>query len=113
MRRVHLTYGQLVPRNSFYTNPRKPTASRSIKLFYSASDINISIPCLFSEIRLLSWQQRLDSCSNIQLIYSFSTLQLFSSSWDLQHKGSFIPAAIKALLKFINILASIILFSFF
>ena len=96
---------------STHLDQRLPEALNWI--FYSASNINILIPALFSVTRLLSWPQWLDSCSDIQLLYSFTNLQLFSSSCDLRHKGSFIQAAIKALLKLINILAAIILFSFF
>ena len=82
-------------------------------MFYSASDVNISTSALFSATCLLSWLQRLDSRSDIQLLYLFSALELFSSTCDLQHKGPFIQTTIKALLKLLNIFASIILFSFF
>ena len=67
-------------------------------MFHSTSDINISIPTLFSATRLLSWLQWLNSGSDIQLLYSFSILQLFPTTCDLQQKGFFIQAAIKALL---------------
>ena len=54
--------------------------------------------------QLLLWLQHFNSCPDnsistpwLQRLYSFSTLQLFFSSSDLQHKGSF---CLKLLIKF-------------
>ena len=47
MRRAHLIYGQLVPRNLFYINPPRPTAPRRIKL----------------DVLFRLWHQHFNSCS--------------------------------------------------
>ena len=118
MRRAHLIYGTLCLGNQSFIIRSTLLDQRLPEdlywMFNSASDFNISIPALFSATRLLSWLQRLDSCSDISYCIPAQLFHnCFSSSCDLQPKGSFIQAAIKALLKLINILASVILFSFF
>ena len=61
-------------------------------MLYSTSDINISIPALFSAIRLLSWLQQLDSRSQLYncllqpATYNTSVLSfrlLFEHYWNL------------------------------
>ena len=69
-------------------NPPRPTVPSWFKL----------------DVKFLLWLQRLDSCSDIPLLYSCPTIsQLLSPPCNSQYKGSFIQAAIKALLKLINI----------
>ena len=96
-------------------NPPRPTAPRRFKL-----DVKFRLRRELFQFML--WFQQLVFCfdySDSILVLTTATvfllnyLQLFSSSWDLQQKGSFIRASIKALLKLINILTFLILFSFF
>ena len=64
---------------SSFIFPSKPTDPQRNKLdiFNSCFDFSILIPVLTTASQLLLW---------LQCLYSFSTLQLFSSTCDLQHK---------------------------
>ena len=77
---------------SSFIFPSKPTDPRRNKLdiFNSCFDFSILIPVLTTASQLLLW---------LRCLYSFSTLRLFNTSRDLQHKGSF---RLKLLIKLPN-----------
>ena len=63
----------------FLSKPMDPRRNK-LDIFNSCFGFSILIPALTTASQLLLWLQHL---------YSFSTLQLFTSSCDLQHKDSF------------------------
>ena len=95
IRRTHPIYGPLVSGKSFFHHSSFLVNHRILRetnCIFSTPAFNFSIliPVLMTAFQLLLWLQRL---------YSFSTLQLFPSSCDLQHKGSF---RLKLLIKLPN-----------